>query len=83
MDSIIVSAITGICSIAGVIIAASASNKKMQQQLEIAQAVTNTKLENLTAEVRKHNDFAMRLPVIEERIKSLEKRVEDLERDKP
>ena len=81
MESIIVSAITGIFSIAGVVITSIASAGKLQKQLEISQAVTNTKLENLTAEVRKHNEFAMRIPVIEERVKTLEKRADDLERD--
>lgn len=81
MESIIVSAVTGIFSIIGVIITSAASAGKLQKQLEISQAVTNTKLENLTAEVRKHNEFAMRIPVIEERIKALEKRLDDLERD--
>ena len=82
MESIIVSAITGLFSIVGVIITSAASANKLQKQLEISQAVTNTKLEALTAEVRKHNEFAMRIPVIEEKIKALEKRLDDLERDK-
>lgn len=82
MESIIVSAVTGICSIVGVVIASVSSANKLQKQLEISQAVTNTKLEALTSEVRKHNDFAMRIPVIDERIKALEKRLDDLERDK-
>ena len=44
-----------------------------------AQAVTETKLEELTREVRKHNNFAERIPVIEEKIKVANKRIEDLE----
>lgn len=81
-SSIIVSAVTGTCSIVGVIIAASASNKKLQQQLEISQAVTNTKLESLTDEVRAHNEFARRMPVVEEQIRNHDKRLEVLEREK-
>ena len=81
MESIIVSIVTGICSIIGVIIAASASSRKLQQQLEISQAVMNTKLEALTSEVRSHNNFAQRMPVVEEQIKVISHRLEDLERE--
>lgn len=49
-------------------------------KLEKAQAVTDTKLENLTAEVRKHNNFAEKIPVMEEKIKVANKRIEDLEK---
>ena len=83
MESIIVSAVTGICSIVGVIIASVSSANKLQKQLEISQAVMNTKLENLTNEVRAHNEFARRMPVIEEQIKVINHRLDDLERDKP
>jgi hypothetical protein len=66
-----------------VILAASASSRKLQQQLEVSQAVTNTKLEALTAEVRSHNNFAQRMPVVEEQIKVINHRLEDLEREHP
>lgn len=81
MESIIVSAITGICSIVAVVITSAASGKKLQQQLEVSQAVMNTKLENLTQEVRKHNEFSVRIPVIEEQIKVINHRLDDLERE--
>lgn len=81
MESIIVSAITGIFSIVGVIITSAASANKLQKQLEISQAVMNTKLENLTNEVRAHNEFARRMPVIEEQIKVINHRLDDLERE--
>ena len=83
MESIIVSIVTGVCSIIGVILAASASSRKLQQQLEVSQAVTNTKLEALTAEVRSHNNFAQRMPVVEEQIKAINRRLEDLEHGHP
>jgi hypothetical protein len=83
MESIIVSIVTGVCSIIGVILAASASSRKLQQQLEVSQAVTNTKLEALTAEVRSHNNFAQRMPVVEEQIKVINHRLEDLEHEHP
>lgn len=81
MENIIVSIVTGACSIIGVILASAASSKKLQQQLEISQAVMNAKLESLTNEVRTHNEFARRMPVIEEQIKVINHRIEDLERD--
>lgn len=82
MESIIVSVVTGACSIIGVVLASAASSRKLQQQLEISQAVMNTKLESLTSEVRAHNEFARRMPVIEEQIKVINHRLEDLEREK-
>lgn len=81
MEGIIVSIITGICSIVAVAITSAASGKKLQQQLEVSQAVMNTKLEALTSEVRTHNEFARRMPVIEEQIKVINHRLDDLERE--
>lgn len=81
VESIIVSIVTGVFSIIGVILAASASSSKLQKQLEISQAVMNAKLESLTNEVRSHNEFARRMPVIEEQIKVINHRLEDLERE--
>ena len=81
MESIIVSVVTGICSIVAVAITSAASGKKLQQQLEVSQAVMNTKLEALTSEVRTHNEFARRMPVIEEQIKVINHRLDDLERE--
>ena len=81
MESIIVSVITGICSIVAVAITSAASGKKLQQQLEVSQAVMNTKLEALTSKVRTHNEFARRMPVIEEQIKVINHRLDDLERE--
>ena len=81
MESIIVSIVTGVCSIIGVILASAASSSKLQKQLEISQAVMNAKLESLTAEVRAHNEFARRMPVVEEQIKVANHRIDDLERE--
>lgn len=80
MNSIIVAIITGGLSLLGVIITNMQSNKKIETQLTTHQAVTDTKLENLTREVRLHNDFARRIPVIEEQIKVANHRIDDLER---
>ena len=68
MESIIVALITGGVTLAGVLI----SNQK-------SQAVTETKLEELTREVREHNNFARRMPVVEEQIKVINHRIEGLE----
>lgn len=80
MEDIIVSIVTGACSIIGVILASAASFRKLQQQLEVSQAVTNTKLEALTNEVRTHNGFAQKIPVLSERIDQLSRRISEIER---
>lgn len=82
MESIIVALITGGLSLIGVIITSRSNGKKLQQQLEIAQAVTDTKIDELTREVREHNNFARRMPVLEERIKVANHRIDDLEHEK-
>ena len=68
MNEIIVALITGGITLVGVLI----SNQK-------AQAVTETKIEELTREVREHNNFARRVPVLEEQMKVANHRIEDLE----
>lgn len=77
--AIIVALITGGLSLAGVIITCMYNNRKIETQLEKAQAVTDTKLDELTREVREHNGFARRMPVVEEQIKVINHRIEDLE----
>lgn len=79
MESIIVALITGGMSLIGVIISNISCNRKMQASLEKAQAVTDTKLDELTREVREHNHFAKRMPVVEEQIKVINHRIADLE----
>ena len=77
MESIIVALITGGLSLIGVIITSRSSSKKVQQQLEVAQAVTDTKID-----VRRHNGFADRVPVLEEKMKVANHRIDDLEHRK-
>lgn len=80
MDTaIVVSIISGIFTLAGTIISVIVGFSKASQKAAIQQAVTDTKLEALTEEVRKHNDFARRLPVVEEQIKVANHRIADLE----
>lgn len=82
MESIIVALITGGLSLIGVIITTRNNSKRMEQQLQTAQAVTDTKIDELTREVREHNNFARRMPVMEERIKVANHRIDDLEHEK-
>lgn len=80
MENIIPSIITGVFALVGVIITNISSNKTIENKLSIAQAVTDTKLDNLTDEVKKHNNFAVEIPVMKEQIKSMDRRLNDLER---
>ena len=80
MEAIVVALITGGLSLLGVVITTASGNRKMQNQLEKSQAVTDTKLAELTREVREHNGFARRMPVVEEQIKVINHRIADLEK---
>lgn len=79
MEGIIAAIITGVLSLIGVVISNIAANTKMSKELEKAQAVTDTKIEELTREVREHNNFAKRVPVLEEKAKVADHRISDLE----
>ena len=79
-EAIIVSLITGGLSLIGVMIANGKSAREIDHKLDKAQAVTETKLEELTREVREHNNFARRVPVLEEQIKEANHRIDDLEK---
>lgn len=79
MDAIIVALITGGCSVVGVIITTLTASRRTEQRMATAQAVTDTKIEELTREVREHNNFAKRVPVLEEQIKVANHRIADLE----
>ena len=78
METIITALITGGLALIGVIITNASSNKAIENNLKIAQAVTDTKIENLTEEVRKHNDFALKIPVIENRVTQLEREMHEV-----
>lgn len=71
--------IAGVLSLIGVIITNSRSNAKVQNDIKTSQAVTDERISELTREVRLHNNFAQRIPVIEEQIKVVNHRVSDLE----
>ena len=79
-EAIVVALITGGLSLAGVVVTCLATAKKSERSAAVAQAITDTKIEELTREVRLHNGFAQRLPVVEEQIKVMNHRITDLER---
>ena len=76
---VLASLITGLLSLAGVMLSNLLSDRRRENALRTAQAVTDTRLEELTREVRQHNNFAQRMPVVEEQIKAIHHRLEDLE----
>ena len=76
--TIIAALITGGLSLAGVIITCVVSNRGIQKKLEVAQAVTDTKIDELTREVREHNNFAKRMPVVENGIVHIEHDIQEL-----
>ncbi len=78
-EAIAVAIITGGLSLAGVVVTCLATAKKNENAVRISQAVTDTKIDELTREVREHNGFARRMPVVEEQIKVLNHRITDLE----
>ncbi len=80
MEALISSIITSGLALIGVIITVTNGNKKMENQLNMQQAVMDTKIDELTREVREHNNFAKRMPVVEEQIKVINHRIEDLEK---
>lgn len=80
-EAVIVAIITGGLSLIGVIVSNSHTAQSMDAKLDKQQAVTETKLEELTREVRAHNNFAQRIPVMEEQIKVANHRIADLEAD--
>lgn len=76
---ILVALIAAGASLVGSVLAILATSAKTSRQMEVNQAVTNTKIDELTREVRAHNNFAQRMPVVEEQIKVANHRIADLE----
>lgn len=77
-EAIVVALITGGMSLAGVVITCLVTSKKNEKAQAVAQAVTETKLEELTREVRLHNNFAQRIPILESNMEHLRDTVEEL-----
>lgn len=78
-EAIVVALITGGLSLAGVIVTSLVTARKSENAIRVSQAVTDTKIQDLTREVREHNNFARRMPVVEEQIKVINHRIGDLE----
>lgn len=78
-ESIIVALITGGFTLIGTIITIVVTNNKTQNKMTQSQAVLQTEVTELTREVREHNGFARRMPVVEEQIKVINHRIDDLE----
>ena len=78
-EAIIVALITGGLSLFGVVVTCLATAKKSEKNQEIAQAVMKTELAELTREVREHNNFAQRMPIVENEIKTINRRIGNLE----
>ena len=85
MTEIIVSVISGIMTLIGVCVTAWLGQRKaageLSAKLDVTQAITETRLTELTREVREHNNFARRMPVVEEQIKVLNHRIQNLDRE--
>lgn len=78
-EAVLVAIITGGAAIISNIVTSRSASREMDHKLQTHQAVTDTKLEELTREVREHNGFARRMPVLEEQMKVVNHRIGDLE----
>lgn len=79
MTEIITSLITGGMSLFGVLLTGLFQRRRIEHSLQISQAVTETRLEELTREVREHNNYARRVPILEEQMRVANHRIRDLE----
>ena len=79
IESIITAIITGGLALIGVVYSSNKSSHTMDLKLDKQQAITETKLDELTREVREHNNYAKRMPVLEEQLKVVNHRIKDLE----
>lgn len=75
MENVIVALITGGLTLIGVVFTNLSSNRRVEQQIMQAQAVTDVKIQQLTDEVRKHNSFADRITKLEAKVENIEKTV--------
>ena len=75
METIIAAAISGGLALIGVVITTMQSSRKIERKLEIHQAVTDQKIEDLTREVREHNNFAKRMPALEQKVNGIDEKI--------
>jgi len=73
------SILVGLFSLLGVMLTNNRSNNKMQNDMKTSQAVTDERIAELTREVREHNNFAQRMPVVEAELKRINGRIKELE----
>ena len=78
LETIIAALITGGLSLIGVVVTCLATAKKSEKNAAVAQAVTDTKIDELTREVRSHNNFAQRMPVVEHEIRKINTEIQEL-----
>lgn len=79
-EAIVVALISGACAVLAQMVIANRSRRDMDAKLDKQQAVMSAHMEDLTREVREHNNFARRMPVVEEQIKVINHRIADLEK---
>lgn len=77
-EAIVVALITGSLSLAGVVVTCLATAKKTEKATAVAQAVTDTKIDELAREVREHNNFAKRMPIVENEIVHINREIQKL-----
>ena len=80
-ESVIVAIVTAGAAILSNVILSNKNSREIDHKLETHQAVTDTKIEELTREVREHNHFARRMPVLEEKVSVANHRIDDLENE--
>lgn len=79
-EGIIIAILSGVFTLTGTIITVIVGMSKTSKSIEVAQAVTNEKINNLTEEVKRHNEFTQRLPVLEEKVCGIDSRLREVER---
>lgn len=79
-EAIITAVITGIFTLIGVVITSQQNGRKIERKLEQQQALNNFKIDELTREVREHNNFAKRMPVVENEIIAIKEKIDYLHR---
>lgn len=80
-EAVVIALISSLLPLIGTVLTVLYSANKTDEKVKVSQAVMESKLEELTREVRRHNNFAQRMPVVEEQIKVINHRIQDLEND--
>ena len=79
-EAVLAAVISGGLSLIGVVLTGLLTTRKNENTIKISQAITDTKIQELTREVREHNNFARRMPVVEQQIKTITGEIRDLKR---